>query len=279
MKKNIIFILFFSFISVCIFSKSFTTLQLNLIDQIFDFRINLRTYKTADECINSFDDFENQIYSSVEYKNGSEEFCLTVENLLVNAKYNCMYEKTLHNENAKKLILNQYEKTSSFNENHKNYSYIYACSSYDVINNSMQFLSQTKAIKYGLDEKKDYDDFISQNIEDGNLYMSAALWYKFAPAIGGGSFSTAKKYLLHAKEIAKNTYEKYYITIHCSQICFEEKNYDESKKYLSEVEKILPNTRYVKYIEKLNENGISLFYYINNREKVEKKIGLTESDL
>lgn len=272
-------ILFFSFVSTCFFAESFTTSQLDFLNQIFEFRINLRTYKTSDECIKSFDDFENHIYSLSEYQNGSEEFCLTVENLLVNAKYNCLYEKNLHDENAKKLILSQYEKTSAFNENNKNYNFIYACSSYDVINNSMQFLAQTKAIKYGLDEKRDYDNFISQNIEDGNLYMSAALWYKFAPAIGGGSFSTAKKYLFKAKEIAKNTYEKYYITIHCSQICFEEKNYDDAKKYLLEAEEILPNTRYIKYVEKLNENGISLFYYINNREKVEKKIGLKESDL
>lgn len=274
MKKNIIFILFFNFISVCFFAESFTTSQLNLIDQIFDFRINLRTYKNTDECIKSFDGFENQIYSSTEYKNGSEEFCLTVENLLVNAKYNCLYEKNLHDENAKKLILSQYEKTSEFNENNKNYNFIYACSSYDVINNSMQFLPQTKAIKYGLDEKRDYDNFISQNIEDGNLYMSAGLWYKFAPAIGGGSFSTAKKYLFQAKKIAKNVYENYYITIHCSQICFEEKNYDDAKKYLLEAEEILPNTRYLQLVYKLNENNMSLFYYINNREKAEKKMGL-----
>lgn len=274
MKRNFSFLMILTLFPIYICALEFSQLQENLLEKIFDFRINLRTYKTTDECIKSFDDFENKIYSDNEYKNGSEEFRLTVENLLVNAKYNCLYEKNPKDSNAKDLILSQYYKTIEYSENHNDCNVQYYCSSFDVINNSMQFLPQSKAIKYGLEEKKCYDNLISKQIEDGNLYMCAALWYKFAPAIGGGSFSISKKYFFKAKEIAKNVYEKYYITIHCSQICFEEKNYQEAEKYLLEAEAILPNTRYLQLVYKLNENDMSLFYYINNREKAEKKMGL-----
>ena len=258
------------------FSTDFSPAEENLISEILDFRFNLRTFDSADACLDQFPSYEKSVYESETYKNASEEFSITVQNLLKTAKYNCLYEKNLKDPQLKDLMVGQYEKILAYNKNvdAQNRNKWYNVTSADIINSTMQFLPQSQAIKLGLEEKSIYDSMMETYPDFSYLFINSGLWYMFAPAIGGGSDQKALGFFQTALENAHSNYEKYYAAIYYSQLLFEKNKKDQCNALLAQAENLLPGKRYVKLIKLLNENDYSVFYYTNNREKVDKKLGL-----
>ena len=138
----------------------------------------------------------------------------------------------------------------------------------------MQFIPQATAIKLGLKEKDEYDSVVEKNPSLAFGRINRALWYYFAPAIGGGSKTVAKADFEKAVECAASDYEKFYSRIYLSQVYYDDGNLSDCKKLLEECDKILPGNVYTSFIRFLNDNKYSLLFYTNNREKVEKKLGL-----
>lgn len=247
----------------------------NYIQKILDFRLSLRKYSSADEAIQKIKEFELQ--EKNEMNSLGEEAGLVAENMLVTAHYNCEYEKDVKSKALEGILRPTFEKILSFKERNKTeeISNIFLISSADVINSMMQFLPQTNAIKYGLLEKKEYALVLERDPKMSLGLINSALWYYFAPAFGGGSKKKAEVFFVDANRFAKNDYEKYYSAIYLSQFYFEQKNFSECETYLAAAEKLLPNTRYVPFIRKINSLGFSLYDFNNNssREKVLKKLG------
>ena len=144
----------------------------------------------------------------------------------------------------------------------------------------MQFLPRTDAIKYGLQEKKEYATVLENEPQMSLALINSALWYYFAPAVGGGSKSKAKTYFSDAFKHAASDYEKYYAAIYLSQFCFEQKDSAGAEQYLAEAEKVLPGTGYIAFIRELNGIGFSLYDYNNNssRAKVKRKLAERQSE-
>lgn len=275
-KKSIYVILFSLLISLPAFSKTFTSNEENYIFSVLDKRLSLRSYDTIEECIESITAFENESYKSDVYMTADEEYKLTIENLVKTAKYNCLYEKNMKDPALKNLMMDQYEKILSYNENHpmERRNPWYNVTSADIINSTMQFLPQSQAIKLGLEEKDMYDYMMEKYPDFSYLFINSGLWYMFAPAIGGGSDTKAMEYFQKALDSCKSKYEEYYASIYYSQLLFDKKKKDSSKELLNRADKVLPGKRYIKLINLLNDNGYSIFYYTSNREKVDKKLGL-----
>ncbi len=102
----------------------------------------------------------------------------------------------------------------------------------------------------------------------------SAWWYYYAPTVGGGSEAKAKEFFELAQKNAVSDYDKYYSCINLAQFYFEKKDSGLCDKYMEEAEKILPETRYVKLLRRINKIGYSLFDYNMNsrREKIDKKL-------
>ena len=254
--------------------KTFSQTEEQIISKTVAMRFSTRMCSTADEAIRKIDAFNKEIKASAEWNSLGEQAKLTFDNMIVQEKYSYIYEKNAKDAQLKDLILAQYNKIIAWNEAHpsavKNKWYI--LSSGDVINSSMQYLSQSLAIKYGLQEKEDYDALINEYPDFSFALINSALWYYYAPAIGGGSTKKAAYYFKKAFTTDSSDYEKYFSSIYYSQICFENKDNANAAFYLKEAEKLSGQDRYINFIRKLNSNNFSLFYYINNREKVEKKL-------
>lgn len=278
MKSKLIFLfcLFLSVFSSNLFSAEFSAVEEQYIAEILEKRMTLRTYDNSDQCIQAAKSFIKANDENPLYKNGSQEFQLTVENLLKTALYNCLYEKNMKDPALKTLMTAQYEKIFAYNEKNpeENRNRWYNVSSSDIINSTMQFLPQNQAIRLGLAEKDLYDSMMKIYPDFSYLFINSGLWYMFAPAIGGGSDVKAMEFFQKAIDTAKYSYEKYYACIYYSQLLFEKNKKSESKELLSKAEEVLPGKRYIKLINLLNDNGYSVFYYTNNREKVDKKLGL-----
>lgn len=273
MKNRFLVFMIFALASFPIFGQTvYTADENNLIQETVDKRINLRKEKTVDASIAKVNGYISAIKENPSYKNSQQEVQLVVDSLFVCAKYNCLYEKNRNDSNLENLIVKQLEIIDDYVSKNKKTEFnkwFYLAYS-EVINSSMQFLSKMKAIQYGLKEKDYLDSVVKNNPNFSYGLISAGLWYYFAPGIGGGSKSKAKKYFLAAAQNASNNYEKYYANIYYSQTCFEDKKYDECTKYLSNASNVIYDTNHVSTIIKLNESGYSYFDYAVDKKKIEE---------
>ena len=272
-RKSIFFIAAILFFAV---SESFSLSQTenDYIEKILSFRLSLRTCASADEAIEKIHEFESAEKGAMRAL--GEEARLVAENMLRTAEYNCEYEKDVKSPALEPILRPAFTKITSYNAAHseESLSAIYIISSADVINSMMQFLPQSEAIRLGMQEKKSYAAVLEKNPAMTLALIDSAFWYYFAPAVVGGSKKKAQVFFEDALKYASNDYEKFYAAIYLSQFHFEQKDEKSAKLYLSQAEKVLPGTRYIKFIEKINSLGFSLYDFNNNssREKVNKKL-------
>ena len=276
MKKAFSFFVILFCVIFSITSKDFSENENNLIFKTLDARLQTRLYETPGKAISSLNEFKAAIEADADYINAGEEVKFVVQNMIVLETYNYMYAEDMNSKELKPYILEQYEKIENFEKLHKSeeFSAWFYLTSGDVINSSMQFIPQATAIKLGLKEKDEYDSVVEKNPSLAFGRINRALWYYFAPAIGGGSKTVAKADFEKAVECAAADYEKFYSRIYLSQVYYDDGNLSDCKKLLEECDKILPVNVYTSFIRFLNENKYSLLFYTNNREKVEKKLGL-----
>lgn len=274
--KNKLFVIVFLLAATFAFGKELSAADTNLIYKVLDARLQTQKYSEPSDAISFLNSFEKEIKSSAEYNASNAEVKFIVENMLVLEKYSFMYKKDMKSPELKPFILAQNDKIEEWKKKDTNndLSSWFYLSSGDVINSSMQFLSQATAIKQGLKEKDEYEMIAKNNPQHSFCLINKALWYYFAPAIGGGSKSVAKTDFENAMKFAACNYEKFYSRVYLSQIYYDEKKSAESEKLLKECDEILPDNIIVPFLRKLNENGYSMMYYIVNREKVDKKLGL-----
>lgn len=263
-------------LNTLVFAKDFSQAGKELINKTLDARLQTRLYKTPDEAIKFMEAYKNSLLNDVAYISADEEVRFVIENMISLEEYNYMYAKNADSADLKPFILKQYDKIEAFKSTHneKELSCWFILSSGDVINSSMQFISQSTAIKLGLQEKDEYD---AVSVSDGDVAfgrINRALWYYFAPAIGGGSKSKAKEDFKKALDCAKCDYERFYSRIYLSQVYYDEGNKAECEKLLKECDAILEGNVYTDFIRYLNQNDFSLLYYTENRKKVEKKLGI-----
>ncbi len=275
-KKSFSLCFIFLFFASILFAQNLTEAENNLIQKTLDARLKTRLYQNEDDAIEYMKDFRKSLEASGELENISEQAVLIIDNMINIEIYNYMYQKDMYSDSLKSFITTQYNKIVDFQkkESESEYSPWFYFSSGDIINSSMQFLSQGTAIKLGLQEKDDYDEVLTANPTLSFGLINAALWYFFAPAIGGGSKKTAFSYFERSLKSATSDYEKFYSRIYLSQIFFEDNDFEACENLLKECDEILPENVYTSFIRFLNKNNYSLLCYTNNREKVEKKLGI-----
>ena len=274
----VIFVLFsFNLFSFNLFSSECSESEKDLIYKTLDARLQTRLCKNEEDAIlfmeKYFDSILDQLYSPSIV---SDEVFLALENMVNLEIYNYMYQKNISSSELSDFILPQFYKNEKYNESHleKKMNEWYCLSYGDVLNSSMQFLSQSTAIKLGLREKESYDEIVNEKPFFSFARINRGLWYYFAPAIGGGSKKTALEDFSMALQCAACDYESFYSRVYLSQMYYEEKKIELCESLLNECDEILQGNVYIPFIRFLNDNGYSLLYYTNNREKVEKKLGI-----
>ncbi len=244
------------------------------LEELLQFRLTLRSYDTDDQVIEKVREFKSEKINQI--STFSDEAQLVFTNMLATAEYNGFYAKDMHAPEMEGILRPQYEKIIAFRENvpveEQNPWFVFT--SADIINSMMQFLKQGEAISLGLKEKKEYAIALTAQPEHAFGNMLSGYWYYYAPGIGGGSKKKARLFFANALEYAANDYERFYGNINLSQMNFEDKNKEEAARLLDEAEKILPGTRHVAFIRKINEMGYSAFDYNQNstRKKLDERL-------
>lgn len=257
---------------VSVFAAEFTNAEKAKFQQIHELRPELGcmpTYQDAVDTLNSELDLlksERSLYS--------EEFYLTLENILTWEKYNYLLEIEFKDPQLEPLITAQYKKIREYINSHKNEkfnSWFYETAA-DVLAASLQFLPINKAMSEGLNVKKYYDEALEINPDFTFALMNIAQWYYYAPAISGGGKNKTLKSLVQSVEKAKDNIDKFYSYAMLSQIYFDMGNKDEAKNCLEKATALYPDSKHTQKLKIINENNYSYFSYVTDREKLDKKI-------
>ena len=77
-----------------------------------------------------------------------------------------------------------------------------------------------------------------------------------------------------ALDASKTQSEIFFSKIFLSQGLYENDKTVEAATMLESLQELVPNSNYIKFLQRLNKAGYSLFYYTVNREKVDEKLNL-----
>lgn len=257
----------------------FATSELNndeqkIIDKTLEFRMNIAAAETPSKAVEMIDSYTNNLSKDINYNNSSDEIKLVIQNMLVWEKYNYIYETNVDDPVLKELLVNQYNIITDWFKSHKDEKinkWLY-CSAGDILSSGLRFFPMSTAMKEGLNVKKYYDMILEEDPNMTFALFNIAHWYFFAPGISGGSKKKALECFSKAVDCARNQSELYFAKVYYSQILYENEDFDGCQKQKDEAAKILPNSRYITLLNKVNDLGHSVFYYTLNKEKMDKLI-------
>ena len=158
----------------------------DLLTRVLDAKLHTRVCESPEAALVYLKDFKASLEAENAFADKDSIDCITLSNLLNNEIYIYMYETDASVQELKDFILAQYNEIEEWKSNHgeDEYTQWFIISTWDVVNQTMQFIPQTTAIRLGLKEKQEYDSLVQKYPDFSFGYMNAALWYYFAPAIG-----------------------------------------------------------------------------------------------
>lgn len=277
MKK--IFTLFLIFIStIFIYGTEFSVFEKETLDTALNFCIHAKENENIKSAVNSIFEYKNKFNDD---KNSlSEEAVLTINNFLLTEAISINMDEYSENkkdfkvDEYKSVILEQYEKNLEWLKTHtiKDSNPYYTLSRINVTTDAMAFLPKSQLMKMMKQMKQDYIDLMTEFPDFSMGLYTVGMMLYMMPAIAGGNKKQGRELLEKAVELASNEYEVFNSNLMFSQILLEEKNENEAAKSFKKVEEIIPNAKYVKLIKDVNAAGYSVFDYMTNKDKIDKKI-------
>lgn len=245
------------------------------------FRMELEKYSNPQEILDKVSDYETSLFANENYKNFSEETKLILENMLFLEKLKNQVKLIENDKTAKNQLKaetqNQIKKTADFinslNSNGKTPNKWLLVNQGDLISFSLQFATLSEAIKSGLEVKTYYEDALKQDEKMTFALVNLGMWYYYVPGIAGGDKQKTYDFVKKSVTDATNDSELYFAKIIYSQTLFEQGKFEESKTELEQAKKLCSESQNIKFMEKLNNAGISYIDYSGNPKKYDKKLG------
>lgn len=274
----LLILLSLSFFAPRTFALDFSEYENSVLQEVFRVRLEARKFSSNSESLKFVRKSRAKILSESVLEKISDEAKITFENFFVWEEFHFLWEENPDDDAAWKLLENQSVNNVVWSLTHpdKTWNDWYYLSAIELSNSYMPKLKFSDVVKIGLEEKKFYDSLIENKSANCTTYFNAALWYHFAPAIGGGSDSKAEKYFSEALKKASTDYEKFFANFYFSQFEFDRGETALFEKYFSAAEKILPESGFLEFTRKLNKAGFSYLEYTKNREKVERSLSRSQ---
>lgn len=260
--KTVIFLLFFMIPSFLFSSTEVSDLAQNLIDEFMNLRMNLALCENDEIALMNIKKFEIDKYVPAKEKLNEHE-CMIFENFFITERYNYLKKSTEGTKTSDKELYPQIDVNYQYYLNNKNdgLSGWWYVTSANVIGCYMSFHPVPAALKYGNIQKNYYKSACDQDEDFSYAVAHYAQWLFLAPAFYGGNRKRAEELFLHAIDTARNDAEAYFTNIYMSQYYFECKKYDKTELYLNTADSYLPGGSFVQLIRKMNENGMSTYFY------------------
>lgn len=260
------------FLSFWAFGNDLSDLDLAQINDLQQLRMEMKAYDSVEEAVKKIDAYEENLLASPSYNELGDEAKLLLESIIVWERYNWLYELDPKSKDLEKIMVDLQKKLKDWVETAEDISPWGYCVAADITSSTLQYLSMGDAMKEGLNVKKYYEEALEEDDDMCWALMNLAQWYFHAPGFAGGGKKKSLTYFEKAVSEAETDSEKFFSLVFLSQGLFENNRKDECKAVLAKLDTIVPNSTYVEFIKKLNEADFSLYYYVVNREKVEKEL-------
>ena len=247
-----------------------------MIEDVFDLRLDLCCIASREEAISFCEKNLEEYRLRFENEGVSEQTRITIENILTQEKYNQIYGENPKSKELEKMITERYRITTDFIASHKGETfskYFYVVTG-DVLSSSLQYLSLSKAMNEGMQIKVYYEASLAQDPDFSYCLVNYGQWLYHAPAIAGGNKKKALECFYRASEMAKMPFEVYYANFLISQLELDNHNEQAYKETFEKAVSAREGNLYLDFVRKVNAGGYTIFYYIANREKVEKELNL-----
>lgn len=256
-------------------ARNLSASALKAIDDMMLFRLKTSVF-TPEESVKALESYKTDFLGSTKENHYSDETVLIIENYLVLDIFSCLEEINPSHPEMEPLLKTQIEKNEQWFKKHekeeKN-SWLY-CSYAGLISNNLRFQNVFTKMSKGLLVKEYLETALEQTPDMAFAQMGLALWFYYAPAISGGSVSKAMSYYEQAVSNARNDMELFTAEYYRSQCLFQKGKMDDYKASMNVLKSLLPENRKVALLERLNNAGYTIFDYQDNREKIEKKLGI-----
>lgn len=273
-KCYIVMFIFFLLTFVISANEQLTTEEQKTIDDFMQFRVHLTTEKDERIALQLINEYSSSILPVI--VNFDDEAQLILNNFIILEKYNYMYNMDINNPNLSSLILPQKQKNDNWFSSHdaKTINKWLYCTSADVNSCCMQFVSRTEAMKIGLTVKTNYQKALEFDTNMSYALFGMGQWLIQAPGFVGGSTKKAIETFNHALASSRNKAETFYSYILLSQAYFDTKEIKKASALLEKALQIQPNSDYIAFIQLLNNNEYSLYYYVTHRKKIDAKLNI-----
>lgn len=275
MRKNLLIVILLV-LAANIFAVGFNDFEKSKIDELQALRMELKAYYTTDDAVQQVEAFAQKLNSIEDQKLIGKEAKLLLDSIIGWEIYNWHYEVDPKSEKLKTIMLELHSSLKNYIKNNENSDinpWIYSCAG-DITSSTLQYLSKTDAMKEGLAVKKYYEIALEKDSQMSWALMDLAQWYFHAPAFAGGGKRKALSYFEKALDASKTQSEIFFSKIFLSQGLYENDKTVEAATMLESLQELVPNSNYIKFLQRLNKAGYSLFYYTVNREKVDEKLNL-----
>lgn len=267
--KKILVLLCGVLFSVYGFAHSLEGKDLQAVNLALDARLYVNDYEELEEQLAYLEKVESQIAEM----NGkiSDEAKLVCKSVIISQKQTSISadelkksedkkQKDKKNQDPSKDELYQcYLEYEEYEKSHSNLSAQFKFHKLEAEFSTMAYLSTTKALKKMKEIIEGYKALADLEPDySENLFTLASVYYSI-PKVMGGDKEYATKCVLTGIENARNNYEKSSCYILYSQFLFEEKKYDESKKYMELGKAIDPENKAILKYEEMNKAGYSIF--------------------
>ncbi|MGL5954999.1 MAG: hypothetical protein ACRC0X_00105 [Brevinema sp.] len=125
----------------------------------------------------------------------------------------------------------------------------------DLRSQIMIYKPLAELIQMSKQNLQDYENAIKQDKTYFNAYLGLALWYYFAPKIGGGNIGTTVQYLEQAEKYALTELQKFQLYVWRSQAYFRQKKKELSQQNIDQALAIYPHSSWLKTIQENNNKG------------------------
>lgn len=271
MKKTVSIFVALFFILFCGYSKELEGTDLLAVNTVLESNLGISEFETLEEKIEYLDKVANQIEG---YGNAiSDEAKLICKSVLRNLKETARAEELFkQEENQKKknnkrekdpeveaMIMGWFKEYEDFAQNHTDLSSHFYFHFKEAEFATLPYLSMGKQVEMLKNIVEDYRKIEEMNPDYGEILFTYGMTLYMAPKIAGGDKQAGIEKIYKATQVSKTNYEKVSAMVVYSQLLFEDKKYDEAKKYLVEAEAISPAKKRYQEIQEMNDAGYSLF--------------------
>lgn len=282
--KKIAFVLLSAVMTCfCGYAKELEGKDLQAVNIALESNLGVSEFETLEEKLTYLEGIEGQIE---EFGSGiSDESKLICRSIMRLQKETAKTEELLKQEKDQKkknnkrekdpeveaMIMGWFKEYEDFAQTHSDLSSHFWFHYKEAEFATLSYLSMSRQIEILKNIVDDYKKIEEMNSDYGENLFTYGMSLYMAPKMAGGDKQAGIEKIYKATQGSSTNYEKVSALVVYSQLLFEDKKYDDAKKYLLEARELSPSKKRYDEMLEMNAAGYSIFKADDYRKKNKKQ--------